>query len=240
MSLVENYILTAFTGLAAVADDLVQLHLPNRAGRIVSAQAYARAAGGGTGNTIYDILLDAVSIFSDEASRPQLEPGSATSDLATASTTLGVIAGGELLTVNCTAVSTSAPETVMLVVTFELNDIPTGDELVTAAEAISAGLVVRANDDLEALVADSSASAEAGRVLGISVNGVASGASLQVRRSGLMTDGAWSWTPGAKLYFDDAGAITETEPVAGYSQIVGYALTATTIRVTILDYTVIP
>jgi hypothetical protein len=63
-----------------------------------------------------------------------------------------------------------------------------------------------------------------------------SGNDITVQRSGYITNGGWSWTPGDDIYVDaaSAGAVTATMPTgANFVQRVGTAVSATTIEIEI-------
>ena len=68
--------------------------------------------------------------------------------------------------------------------------------------------------------------------IGLIPTAIASGVDGKVRTLGWITNVAWSWTPGQKLYVSDAtaGAITSTKPSVN-PQIIGIAKTATKILI---------
>lgn len=97
-------------------------------------------------------------------------------------------------------------------------------EVVTAAEPLGGNRVVTASG----FHADS---LEARFVLGITTAAIAQGAQGAVRRSGVMVELSWSWTPGAPLFIGPAGILTETPPSDGPVRRLAVALTATSILI---------
>jgi hypothetical protein len=58
--------------------------------------------------------------------------------------------------------------------------------------------------------------------------GIAAAGTGAILHTGFVTNGSWTWTPGAKLYLSDtAGGLTETEPTNAV--VLAHAVTATTI-----------
>lgn len=77
--------------------------------------------------------------------------------------------------------------------------------------------------------ADNTASATIGQ-LALAVDS-GTGANKTLLLWGFLTETSWSWTPGQQLYVAENGALTATLPAdsGDYVQVVGYALTATTV-----------
>lgn len=72
---------------------------------------------------------------------------------------------------------------------------------------------------------------------GIAVAAAASGAAASILENGIARNNAWTWTPGAPIWLSTTpGGMTQTAPATGtQASPVGYALTATSIRVRITD-----
>jgi hypothetical protein len=103
-----------------------------------------------------------------------------------------------------------------------------------AGEALSQYDLVYANvsDSGEYWIATNAGTAAQADVVGIVVEsgGVADTATGTIHLGGLVTNGSWTWTPGAALYLSTAGGITETEPTSpDIVKPIGYAVTATQI-----------
>lgn len=71
-------------------------------------------------------------------------------------------------------------------------------------------------------------------VLGVTATAGALGAPVNVQRLGVMTDTAWSWTPGP-VWCGAGGQLTQTPPVGGYDLQIGAATDATTIILNIQE-----
>ena len=98
----------------------------------------------------------------------------------------------------------------------------------TAGENISAYvLVVQA--DASVWAADSSDTADIGKVVGITTESATATNSIKVQSIGIITNGGWSWTPNQKIYYTNTGTVTTTIPVTGFVQQIGVASSATTI-----------
>lgn len=103
-----------------------------------------------------------------------------------------------------------------------------------AATALSGHCVVLMTDTDEAGYASASNPAHVGRVIGITTGAAAEGAAVTVRTRGPMTEGSWTWTPGAPVYCGVDGVLTHTSPSGGqWAQIVGVAASATQLWVAI-------
>lgn len=55
------------------------------------------------------------------------------------------------------------------------------------------------------------------------------GNTIRIQMKGAITNSGWAWTPGQRVYLStsSAGALTQSEPAAGYRQVVGIAISAT-------------
>lgn len=71
-------------------------------------------------------------------------------------------------------------------------------------------------------------------ILGLSVSAGQSGAQISVQRSGTVTDSGWSWAYG-RVYLGSNGQLTQTPPSSGFSVLIGFAATATSINLSIND-----
>lgn len=96
----------------------------------------------------------------------------------------------------------------------------------TAGQALSALRVVRLVGG-SAVYANSSDAAQAGQAVGVTTQAAAFGAVVSVRRDGRISDSSWNWTYGNPVYFNSAGALTQSPPTTGFIQVVGYPLGAT-------------
>lgn len=90
-------------------------------------------------------------------------------------------------------------------------------------------LVVLRNGQL--FYADTTDTADLGLVIGMTVAAATTGQDTQVQFLGDLTEPSWSWTVGSPVYFNASGVPTQTQPVSGFSQIVGFASAATKIYI---------
>ena len=114
--------------------------------------------------------------------------------------------------------------------------IDTGEPILTyiAGSVVNGFRAVYTDNNGEVNNADSSDGSQIGRVAGISLNASNAGGFINVRSYGILEDASFSFTPGAMLYFDANGILTETAPTGSvFYQMVGRAETATRIFITI-------
>lgn len=71
-------------------------------------------------------------------------------------------------------------------------------------------------------------------ILGLAVTAGQAGAQISVQRSGTVTDSGWSWAYG-RVYLGANGQLTQTPPTSGFSVLIGFAATATSINLSIND-----
>lgn len=110
-----------------------------------------------------------------------------------------------------------------------------GDQYVTrtAGQTISANRVLYDRDGFVYPLGQ----ADAGNIfaiLGLSVLAGQTGAQISVQRSGTVNDSGWSWAYG-RVYLGANGQLTQTPPSSGFSVLIGFAATATSINLSIND-----
>jgi len=71
-------------------------------------------------------------------------------------------------------------------------------------------------------------------ILGLAVSAGQTGAQISVQRSGTVTDSGWFWAYG-RVYLGANGQLTQTPPSSGFSVLIGFAATATSINLSIND-----
>lgn len=71
-------------------------------------------------------------------------------------------------------------------------------------------------------------------ILGLAVSAGQAGAQISVQRTGTVTDSGWSWAYG-RVYLGANGQLTQTPPSSGFSVLIGFAATATSINLSIND-----
>lgn len=101
------------------------------------------------------------------------------------------------------------------------------------AQALSGERIVYAVDASTVNYASCSDIAHFSQVLGLTETAAASGASVNVRRSGEFTFEGWSWIQGP-VFLGENGALTQTVPsTARFSLAIGFAMSATTLFIDI-------
>ena len=101
---------------------------------------------------------------------------------------------------------------------------------VIAGEQISALRAIKVIDD-KAYVCDSSNVEDADLCIGISVTAANQGESLAVQTSGIMEDSSWNFIAGQPIYFNAEGRLEQTVPLENFSQIIGYSITESKLKI---------
>lgn len=83
----------------------------------------------------------------------------------------------------------------------------------------------------ELFYADTTDTSDLGLVVGMTLASTTIGQDTQVQYLGDMVELSWSWTVGAPVYFNASGVPTQTQPTSGFSQIIGFASSATKIYI---------
>lgn len=113
---------------------------------------------------------------------------------------------------------------------------PAGDdELISliAATVLSGQRVVTTDINGEAIYADKDTPAHVSKVLGICLTAATVGASVDIRTFGELTEPAWNWNAGEPIYLSTNGTMTQTVPLTGFLLQVAFALTPTSIFVSL-------
>ena len=64
---------------------------------------------------------------------------------------------------------------------------------------------------------------------GVTTSAVTSGATVAVQRLGKMTESSWNWTSNNPVFFSTNGTLTQTVPTGSFIQIIGVAISSTSI-----------
>lgn len=72
-------------------------------------------------------------------------------------------------------------------------------------------------------------------LLGITLTAADAGQMVNVQRSGVLDDAAWSWTPGQRVYLGLAGQLTHTPAEKGAHVLIGTAVSATRLNLFLQD-----
>ena len=70
-------------------------------------------------------------------------------------------------------------------------------------------------------------------VVGITSGSAVAGAYATLITSGIFTEPSWTWVPDSTLFVGVGGVLTQTPPSTGYMHVVGYAVSPTTVVVSI-------
>ncbi|MEO5341466.1 MAG: hypothetical protein H7837_13285 [Magnetococcus sp. MYC-9] len=98
---------------------------------------------------------------------------------------------------------------------------------VTAA-VVGGQRVVSLNGQGQILHADPQNTAHAGRIVGLTLGSGVAGATVAVRRHGVVEDPGWQWDPSRpRLFLASNGTLTQTVPTVGFLCVVGFCLTPT-------------
>lgn len=101
----------------------------------------------------------------------------------------------------------------------------------TAGEDLSGHRAVRVVDGI-AWYADASTPAHAGQIVGITAGAALAGSAVSIQASGALDEPSWSWSAGL-VWLGAAGALTQVPPASGISQILGRALSATRLLISL-------
>lgn len=72
-------------------------------------------------------------------------------------------------------------------------------------------------------------------LLGLTLTAADAGGLVNVQRSGVVDDAAWSWTPGQRVYLGQGGALTASPAEEGFHILIGTAASATRLLLNIQD-----
>ena len=119
--------------------------------------------------------------------------------------------------------------------TYEGPPGPSGELFTTVAlETLSAlRLVALASGGVE--LVDPASIDSLTRMVGISTNASSVGSPITIKRSGMMSDPAWSWIPGQLLFCGPTGVLTTSIPTSIANRQVGVAVDTTTILINLSD-----
>ena len=104
-----------------------------------------------------------------------------------------------------------------------------------AAIAISGNMVCTLNDSGQVIYADNTILSHAIKVMGISCGGVSIGGTVYIQPDGAMTEPSWNWTLDLPIFLSVNGLMTQTPPSAGFSMIVGFPISSTSMIIVLHD-----
>lgn len=118
---------------------------------------------------------------------------------------------------------------------------PVGSSNITAAagEPLGGHRAVVLDADGLAWYADNTDAQHLGRVVGITLSAAVLGADATLQSAGYITEPSWNWTPYQPVYLSANGLLTQTPPTTGFMQVLGVALSATSLFIQLRDPIVI-
>lgn len=119
MITIESFYLPEIRSAAAVGSGLSRVRSP-RSGEVDTIQVWAEEAGIGTVETEFDLKKNGTSVFLSPSNRPRITPGATASSAATANAASRIVAAGDLLTIDCTAVTEVPPAKLTFVVAIKV------------------------------------------------------------------------------------------------------------------------
>lgn len=112
-----------------------------------------------------------------------------------------------------------------------------------AGEAVGGHRVVYIKGDSQVYYASNDDSTLFGATVGLTTGAAVLGAPVAIAFNGIVDEPSWTWTPQELLYLGTNGLLTQTPPSGGgalFSQVVGFAITATKIQVQIAPPILLP
>lgn len=103
----------------------------------------------------------------------------------------------------------------------------------TAATILSGHRAITTNNAGDAIYADKNTPSHVSKVLGVCTHAAIAGATIAIKTFGELTEPSWNWTPGGSIYLNANGILTQTPPTTGFSLELAYALTPTTIFISL-------
>jgi hypothetical protein len=106
---------------------------------------------------------------------------------------------------------------------------------VTAGQDVGGHRAVVLNASDQALYADQTNPHHVNRLVGVTTGAASAGGSVSIVSHGNMVEPTWNWTVDSPVFLGANGLLTQTPPISGFLQIVGMAVSPTTLFVTIRD-----
>lgn len=104
-----------------------------------------------------------------------------------------------------------------------------------AGELLSALCAVYEAPNGQVNLASSGEADQVFAVLGITLTSAVAGQPVNVQRAGVVEDAGWAWTEGQRVFLAANGALTQTAPEHGYDVLIGVALSATRLLLSLSD-----
>ena len=102
-----------------------------------------------------------------------------------------------------------------------------------ASIAIGGHRLVTLNDVGQVVYADNTIMSHTNKVLGVTTGAVIAGDISTINTGAEIIEPTWAWTLGLPIFLSANGLMTQTEPIVGFSMIVGFPISATKIFIKI-------
>jgi hypothetical protein len=104
-----------------------------------------------------------------------------------------------------------------------------------AGEALGGHRMVVLDDTGKAVYADNMVFSHANKVLGMTTGAASMGDTATIQTGGEMTEPSWSWVLDTPIWLSSSGMLTQVAPIAGFSLIVAFPITATKIFINLRE-----
>jgi len=93
-----------------------------------------------------------------------------------------------------------------------------------AAGALGGHRIVTLNSSQQAIYGDKDTLPHVGRILGMTTGAADAGAAALIQTGGEITEPSWSWDVTKLIWLANNGLMTQTEPVSGFSCVLGFPI----------------
>lgn len=87
----------------------------------------------------------------------------------------------------------------------------------------------------KAVYADNTAMTHVNKVLGMTVGSAVADAAIDILRWGELEEPSWTWTLDQPVFLSTNGLLTQTPPSTGFSQIIGFPVSATKLYISLRE-----
>ena len=114
---------------------------------------------------------------------------------------------------------------------------PSGESFLfySAAVNISGNQIVTFNDSGLIIQANNTIHTHANKVIGMAVGSTLIGDQVKIRPNGVITEPGWNWTLDIPIFLGTNGLATQIEPITGFSLILGFPITSTSMMLHIQE-----
>ena len=125
------------------------------------------------------------------------------------------------------------PSVVNTITNTSISTGPVGSDLIiaTAGQALSGHKMVVLDSAGEAIYADNTTMTHIHKVLGMTIGASSIGTDANILTHGKLTEPTWSWTLDLPIFLISNGSLSQTAPTSGFSQVVAFPLSATSVMV---------